>query len=71
MEVGCGGGILCEEIAAMGFETTGIDPSEQSLNIAKNHSKLSGLNIKYEKGTGESLPYNDNLFDVVFGCLKH
>jgi len=31
LDVGCGGGILAEEFAAMGFRVTGIDPSEQSL----------------------------------------
>ena len=73
LEVGCGGGILCEEIAMMGFETTGIDPSEHSLNIAVNHARESGLNIKYEEGTGEALPYGDGSFDVVFCCdvLEH
>jgi 2-polyprenyl-6-hydroxyphenyl methylase/3-demethylubiquinone-9 3-methyltransferase len=73
LEVGCGGGILCEEIALIGFDTTGIDPSEHSLNIAVNHARVSGLNIKYEKGTGEALPYPDGSFDVVFCCdvLEH
>jgi 2-polyprenyl-6-hydroxyphenyl methylase/3-demethylubiquinone-9 3-methyltransferase len=32
LEVGCGGGILCEEIARMGFDVTGIDPSLQSFH---------------------------------------
>jgi len=73
LEVGCGGGILTEEIAKMGFITTGIDPSEQSLNIAVNHAKESNLKIKYEKGTGENLPFQNNSFDVVFCCdvLEH
>jgi len=73
LEVGCGGGILTEEIAQMGFETTGIDPSEHSLEIARNHAALSGLDIKYDTGTGEALPYNDASFDVVFCCdvLEH
>jgi 2-polyprenyl-6-hydroxyphenyl methylase/3-demethylubiquinone-9 3-methyltransferase len=31
LEVGCGGGMLCEEIARLGFDTVGIDPSEKSL----------------------------------------
>ena len=34
LDVGCGGGILAEEFAAMGFRVTGIDPSEQSLDTA-------------------------------------
>jgi len=73
LEVGCGGGILTEEIARMGFDTTGIDPSEQSLHVASNHARVSGLSIKYDKGTGEALPYPDSSFDVVFCCdvLEH
>jgi len=73
LEVGCGGGILTEEIAKMGFNTTGIDPSEQSLNIAIKHAKDDNLKIKYEKGTGENLPFQNNTVDVVFCCdvLEH
>jgi 2-polyprenyl-6-hydroxyphenyl methylase / 3-demethylubiquinone-9 3-methyltransferase len=73
LEVGCGGGILTEEICKMGFTTTGIDPSEESLHTAKNHAIQSGLDIHYEKGTGEQLPYQDQSFDCVFCCdvLEH
>jgi 2-polyprenyl-6-hydroxyphenyl methylase/3-demethylubiquinone-9 3-methyltransferase len=73
LEVGCGGGILSEEIAKMGFITTGIDPSEQSLNIAIRHAKDNNLNIKYEKRTGENLRFQNNSFDVVVCCdvLEH
>ena len=48
LEVGSGGGILTEEICKMGFNTTGIDPAEQSVVTATNHAKASGLNIKYD-----------------------
>jgi 2-polyprenyl-6-hydroxyphenyl methylase / 3-demethylubiquinone-9 3-methyltransferase len=73
LEVGCGGGILCEEIAGMQFDTTGIDPSEQSLRIATRHAESSRLRIKYEVGTGEAIPYSDASYDVVFCCdvLEH
>jgi 2-polyprenyl-6-hydroxyphenyl methylase/3-demethylubiquinone-9 3-methyltransferase len=73
LEVGCGGGILSEEIARMGFETTGIDPSAPSLDIAREHAKQSGLDIKYDEGTGEALPYANSEFDAVFCCdvLEH
>jgi 2-polyprenyl-6-hydroxyphenyl methylase/3-demethylubiquinone-9 3-methyltransferase len=73
LEVGCGGGILTEEIAKMGFITTGIDPSDPSLNTAVEHSKENNLKIKYEKGTGENLPFPANSFDVVLCCdvLEH
>ncbi|MGA2405807.1 MAG: bifunctional 2-polyprenyl-6-hydroxyphenol methylase/3-demethylubiquinol 3-O-methyltransferase UbiG [Bacteroidales bacterium] len=73
LEVGCGGGILSEEIARMGFTTTGIDPSEQSLNNAIKHAKDNNLKINYVKGTGENLPFQNNSFDSVFCCdvLEH
>src|ERR1043166_8270513 len=48
LEVGSGGGILTEEIARMGFITTGIDPSEPSIITASNHARSSGLDIKYD-----------------------
>jgi len=73
LEVGSGGGILTEEICKMGFTTTGIDPADESLQTASNHAKAEGLNITYEKGTGEQLPYADQSFDCVFCCdvLEH
>jgi len=73
LEVGCGGGILCEEIARMGFDATGIDPSEPSVRIANDHARASGLKIRYVEGRGESLPFPDDSYDVVFCCdvLEH
>ena len=73
LEVGSGGGILTEEIAKMGFTTTGIDPSVPSIQTAVNHARANGLNIKYDQGFGENLPYADTSFDAVFCCdvLEH
>jgi 2-polyprenyl-6-hydroxyphenyl methylase / 3-demethylubiquinone-9 3-methyltransferase len=73
LEIGCGGGLLCEEIARLGFDTAGIDPSEQSLAAASEHAGENGLEIKYIRGTGEALPFPDNSFDTVFCCdvLEH
>ena len=73
LEVGCGGGLLTEEIARMGFITTGIDPAEASLRTARAHAQAGGLAIRYDRGTGEALPYRDGAFDVVFCCdvLEH
>jgi 2-polyprenyl-6-hydroxyphenyl methylase / 3-demethylubiquinone-9 3-methyltransferase len=73
LEVGSGGGILTEEIAKMGFITTGIDPADHSIKTASNHARVASLNIKYDKGTGEALPYTDKSFDAVFCCdvLEH
>lgn len=73
LEVGCGGGLLTEEIARMGFATTGIDPAEASIRTASDHARDCGLFIRYDKGVGEALPYADGAFDVVFCCdvLEH
>lgn len=73
LEVGSGGGILTEKICKMGFVTTGIEPAEESVKTAINHAKSEGLNIFYEQGFGENLPYEDQSFDVVFCCdvLEH
>jgi len=73
LEVGCGGGILTEEIRRMGFVTIGIDPAEESIHTASNHAKAEGLDIQYDFGSGEGLPYPDGSFDSVFCCdvLEH
>jgi len=73
LDVGCGGGILAEEFAGMGFQVTGIDPSEQSLTTAKQHAQAMGLSIQYREGTGESIPFADNAYPVVYCCdvLEH
>ena len=73
LEVGCGGGILSEEIAKLGFNITGIDPAISSLNAAIQHSKQANLDIKYEVASGENLPFQPGSFDVVLCCdvLEH
>lgn len=73
LEVGCGGGLLTEEIVRMGFKTIGIDPSEKSLEIARIHAKEGNLDIHYQHGYGDDLPYEDNTFKAVFCCdtLEH
>ncbi len=73
LEVGCGGGIVCEELARLGFETTGVDPSLPSLEVAARHARGSGLKVHYERGTGESLPHAAASYDAVFCCdvLEH
>jgi 2-polyprenyl-6-hydroxyphenyl methylase / 3-demethylubiquinone-9 3-methyltransferase len=73
LDVGCGGGIMAEEVAALGFTVTGVDPSENSLATARRHALEGGLHIKYDRASGESLPYPDDTFDLVYCCdvLEH
>lgn len=73
LEVGCGGGILAEEIVRLGFKTFGIDPSQPSLEAARNHASKSSLSITYIEAAGEALPFDADSFDIVFCCdvLEH
>src|SRR5207247_1762628 len=75
LDVGCGGGILSEALAAEGVIVTGIDPSEQSLEVARQHARRSGLSIDYRLGTAENLASNNfpERFDLVFAVdvLEH
>jgi 2-polyprenyl-6-hydroxyphenyl methylase/3-demethylubiquinone-9 3-methyltransferase len=73
LDVGCGGGLLAEEFAVRGYTVTGIDPSESSLQTAREHAESNNLQIDYIKGTGERLPFKSGSFDVVLCCdvLEH
>ncbi len=66
LDVGCGGGLLCEPLARLGAIVDGIDASEKNITIAKEHAKESGLKIKYCCSTIEK---NKNQYDVVT-CLE-
>jgi len=73
LDVGCGGGLLAEEFARLGCQVTGIDPSEASLITARMHAQQAGLEIRYQSGVGEQIPFTDTAFDVVICCdvLEH
>src|SRR5664279_2999970 len=73
LDVGCGGGILAEELAKRGAHVTGIDLSDRALQTARDHAAASGLHIRYELGKAEALPVGDGQFDVVVcaDCLEH
>lgn len=57
----------------MGFQVTGIDPSESSLETARQHAKSKGLSIRYQQATGECIPFADNSYPIVYCCdvLEH
>jgi 2-polyprenyl-6-hydroxyphenyl methylase/3-demethylubiquinone-9 3-methyltransferase len=62
LDVGCGGGLLAEPMARLGFAVTGIDAGEKNIGVARLHAERSGLAIDYLCATPEGL---DRLFDVV------
>ena len=47
LDVGCGGGILSEALAKVGAQVTGLDLSEASIHVAKQHAQEQGLKIDY------------------------
>ena len=49
LDVGCGGGILAESVARLGFDTTGIDMAEKALGVAKLHA-LESESIRALRG---------------------
>jgi len=70
LDVGCGGGILSEAMAAAGAEVSGIDLSEKALKVAKLHLLESGLKVDYQLISAETLAeQKPDTFDVVT-CME-
>lgn len=62
LDVGCGGGLLCEPLARLGATVTGIDPVADNCKVAAHHAAESGLKIGYQSTTVEQI---SGKFDVV------
>ncbi|MEM0989060.1 MAG: bifunctional 2-polyprenyl-6-hydroxyphenol methylase/3-demethylubiquinol 3-O-methyltransferase UbiG [Pseudomonadota bacterium] len=65
LDLGCAGGFMAEALVERGARVTGIDPAEQAINAARAHAAGNGMEIRYDVGVGEALPYADDSFDVV------
>ena len=72
LDIGCGGGILSEELSKMGAKVTGIDSSKKSINIAKKHAKEQDLEIEYINGSILDVSNLGNFDCVVcFEMIEH
>ena len=70
LDIGCGGGLLTEAMAAKGANVTGIDMAEKSLSIARLHLYESGLSVDYQLSSAEAFAEEHaGEFDVVT-CLE-
>jgi len=65
LDIGCGGGLLCEPMARLGADVVGADASETNIEIARIHAAQSGLAIDYRAQTAEALEAQGETFDVI------
>jgi 2-polyprenyl-6-hydroxyphenyl methylase / 3-demethylubiquinone-9 3-methyltransferase len=65
LDIGCGGGLLSEPMARLGFAVTGADASARNIGTAKAHAAQSGLTIDYRAATAEALVAEGHSFDMV------
>jgi 2-polyprenyl-6-hydroxyphenyl methylase / 3-demethylubiquinone-9 3-methyltransferase len=65
LDIGCGGGVLCEPLARLGAKVVGIDPAETAIVVAMRHATESGLTIDYRCGIVDGNAEFDEKFDVV------
>ena len=66
LDIGCGGGLLCEPLSRLGAQMTGIDASQNNIKIAQLHANKMNLKIKYFNSSPEKLKFK-NKFDVILG----
>jgi len=64
LDIGCGGGLLCEPMSRLGANVVGIDASKKNINVAQLHANRNNLDIQYLCASPENLNFN-NKFDVV------
>jgi 2-polyprenyl-6-hydroxyphenyl methylase / 3-demethylubiquinone-9 3-methyltransferase len=65
LDIGCGGGLLSEPMARLGFAVTGADASERNIGTAKTHAGETGVAVNYRVTTAEKLAEEGETFDVV------
>lgn len=62
LDIGCGGGLVCEPMARLGASVTGVDADTNAIEVAQEHAKEMGLKITYKNGAAEDLKQT---YDVV------
>ncbi len=68
LDIGCGGGILCEPLARLGANVTGIDENEKAILVARKHAKKMNLRINYKKGNITDVSFQKK-FDIIT-CME-
>jgi 2-polyprenyl-6-hydroxyphenyl methylase/3-demethylubiquinone-9 3-methyltransferase len=65
LDIGCGGGVLCEPVAALGATVIGADPAPGAIEAARLHALAGGRAIDYRCTTAEALSDAGEKFDIV------
>jgi 2-polyprenyl-6-hydroxyphenyl methylase/3-demethylubiquinone-9 3-methyltransferase len=65
LDIGCGGGLVSEALARLGYRVTGIDLSAESVRVAQRHAAAQGVRVDYRVGSAYDLPAGDASVDVV------
>jgi 2-polyprenyl-6-hydroxyphenyl methylase/3-demethylubiquinone-9 3-methyltransferase len=65
LDIGCGGGLLCEPMARLGAEVVGADASEINIEVARLHAAEAGVEVDYRATTAEALADAGETFDVI------
>jgi 2-polyprenyl-6-hydroxyphenyl methylase/3-demethylubiquinone-9 3-methyltransferase len=65
LDIGCGGGLLSEAVAGLGAEVHGVDVVEKNVRIAEEHAQGSGLAVRYELSSAETLAARGAQYDAV------
>jgi 2-polyprenyl-6-hydroxyphenyl methylase / 3-demethylubiquinone-9 3-methyltransferase len=65
LDIGCGGGLLCEPMARLGAEVVGADAAERNIPVARLHAQAAGLDIDYRHTSAEALAEAGESFDVI------
>ena len=65
LDIGCGGGLVTEPMARLGFRVTGIDADATAIRIAREHAAQSGLAITYQREAAEDVVRRRQRFDAV------
>lgn len=69
LDIGCGGGLVCEPLCRLGARVTGIDPGLDNIEAARRHAAGQGLAIDYKVARVEDLAAEGRTFDAVT-CLE-
>lgn len=65
IDIGCGGGLLCEPMARLGAQVTGIDAAGGNIPVAEAHAAQAGLTVDYRHAAAEEVLAGGERFDVV------